>query len=411
MAIDSWHRGKPRRLLITTPKTFLLLILSLKFNYIVGFRSVVSKCESLAIHRSTLIFRSSNANDNSELSSGPSLVPFLDLCARNGLQSATLVVSHQGNPLSKPEGAVHIKSVIFQARGTPFVAVMPDDLVADCARIARYLGLPKRQVTLAGARFVEELTGYQVGTVPPFGHRISLRTLVDTELLNYDTIIGGCGSSDYHLSISLDELLRTSRAELLDLARPKINSVGDGNVRMAPPSDNQVSQGAVLVHSSEVGGGGISYSKSPDFEMQQGEAKVGESGMDRVDMEGLTESSASVKVAESVANGRLTTGDVTALASAMHAATTALLSLMGPAKKDTGVPLPMPGQACRVRKSWVMPGGGDGSQRVVQVQLIMGKTLVDRLGMERAVAVMQGVKRGQVCFDSFRLIREERSIQ
>lgn len=49
------------------------------------------------------------------------------------------------------------------------------------------------QVTLAGAPFVQELTGFSVGTVPPLGHRIGLPTLVDAELLKYPTVVGGSG--------------------------------------------------------------------------------------------------------------------------------------------------------------------------------------------------------------------------
>lgn len=49
------------------------------------------------------------------------------------------------------------------------------------------------KITLAGAQFVEELTGFSVGTIPPLGHRIRLPTLVDAELLDYSMVIGGGG--------------------------------------------------------------------------------------------------------------------------------------------------------------------------------------------------------------------------
>lgn len=49
------------------------------------------------------------------------------------------------------------------------------------------------KITLAGAPFVEELTGFRVGTIPPVGHRTRLKTLVDVDLLNYSTLLGGAG--------------------------------------------------------------------------------------------------------------------------------------------------------------------------------------------------------------------------
>lgn len=49
------------------------------------------------------------------------------------------------------------------------------------------------KVTLAKAPYVEDVTGFPVGTIPPLGHRTRVPTLVDAELLKYSTIVGGAG--------------------------------------------------------------------------------------------------------------------------------------------------------------------------------------------------------------------------
>ena len=64
----------------------------------------------------------------------------------------------------------------------------PSPPLIDAARTVR-----DKKITLAGAPFVEELTGFSVGTIPPLGHRIRLPTLVDAGLLEYSTVIGGAG--------------------------------------------------------------------------------------------------------------------------------------------------------------------------------------------------------------------------
>jgi hypothetical protein len=46
-------------------------------------------------------------------------------------------------------------------------------------QVAKHLGVLRRHVRLATPAEVLESTGYRVGTVPPFGHYTSLRTLVD----------------------------------------------------------------------------------------------------------------------------------------------------------------------------------------------------------------------------------------
>lgn len=49
------------------------------------------------------------------------------------------------------------------------------------------------KITLAKAPYVEDVTGFPVGTIPPLGHRTRVPTLVDAELLKYSTIVGGAG--------------------------------------------------------------------------------------------------------------------------------------------------------------------------------------------------------------------------
>ena len=53
-------------------------------------------------------------------------------------------------------------------------------------------------------------------------------------------------------------------------------------------------------------------------------------------------------------------------------------------------------QTCLVRKAWMVPGAEPAGP--VKVQLIMGKTLVDRLGQQEALVAMRGVKRGQLLY-------------
>ncbi|CAM9990985.1 unnamed protein product, partial [Discosporangium mesarthrocarpum] len=145
------------------------------------------------------------------------LSSFLDFCSSYGLDSTAVIPSDGGQPSECPEGSIEVKTIIFQALGKPFVVVLRKGMTADYETMAAHLHLPKRQVTLAGVRFAEELTGFRVRTIPPFGHRKPLRTLVDRGLAGYSAVVGGCGHRDYHLCVSLDDLLRATRGEMVDL--------------------------------------------------------------------------------------------------------------------------------------------------------------------------------------------------
>ncbi|CAM9446248.1 unnamed protein product, partial [Ectocarpus sp. 12 AP-2014] len=106
--------------------------------------------------------------------------------------------------IERANGLVFVKTVIFQADGKPFAAVMREDLVADRGSMARHLRLTSRQVTLAKAPYVEEVTGFPVGTIPPLGHRTRVPTLVDAELLKYSTIVGGAGCPGFDSRLSVE---------------------------------------------------------------------------------------------------------------------------------------------------------------------------------------------------------------
>ncbi|CAM9318210.1 unnamed protein product [Ectocarpus sp. 12 AP-2014] len=71
------------------------------------------------------------------------------------------------------------------------------------------------------------------------------------------------------------------------------------------------------------------------------------------------------------------------------------VDLVPPATEAT----PVANQTCLVKKAWMVPGmTPDRPPTPVKVQLIMGKTLVDRLGQQEALVAMRGVKRGQLLY-------------
>ncbi|CAN0094218.1 unnamed protein product [Scytosiphon promiscuus] len=171
----------------------------------------------------------------------------MDYFVRHGVESAEIVPAvdsdYTASDTSTANGAVFVKTVIFQADGKPFAAVMREDLVADRGAMARHLRLTSRQVTLAKVPYVEEVTGFPVGTIPPLGHRTRVPTLVDAELLKYSTIIGGAGLRGFDSRLSVRDLLKATGASVIPLAKPR--SRGGG-----------YEQGGIIATGGSTGGGG-----------------------------------------------------------------------------------------------------------------------------------------------------------
>ncbi len=61
--------------------------------------------------------------------------------------------------------------------------------------------------TKADAAFVRAATGFAIGGVPPFGHPSPLQTLVDEDLLAYETIWAAAGAPNAVFSIAPKDLV------------------------------------------------------------------------------------------------------------------------------------------------------------------------------------------------------------
>jgi prolyl-tRNA editing enzyme YbaK/EbsC (Cys-tRNA(Pro) deacylase) len=85
----------------------------------------------------------------------------------------------------------------------------------DRRKVAGQLDIGKKQVKFASAEQALEITGYVVGSMPPFGHRHKLRTLIDPAITGFDFIFGGGGDIDAMLRLTPVELLRVTGGEVV----------------------------------------------------------------------------------------------------------------------------------------------------------------------------------------------------
>jgi prolyl-tRNA editing enzyme YbaK/EbsC (Cys-tRNA(Pro) deacylase) len=112
-----------------------------------------------------------------------------------------------------------IKSVLFLADGEPVLVVASGLGRLSYKLLADYLGLSRRRVKMAGPDEVLAITGYVVGSVPPFGHVQPIRTVVETAItqLPYAFIYGGGGDINALLKLTVAELQRAVGAEVAKL--------------------------------------------------------------------------------------------------------------------------------------------------------------------------------------------------
>ncbi len=110
-----------------------------------------------------------------------------------------------------------IKSILFMIEDRPVLAIACGTSTINRRPIADLYGVGKKQVKLARPEVVLEISGYEVGAMPPFGHRQPLATLIDSRLLELSVAYAGGGAENALVRLDPHDILRVTRATVLDL--------------------------------------------------------------------------------------------------------------------------------------------------------------------------------------------------
>lgn len=112
------------------------------------------------------------------------------------------------------------KSILFLVSNAPTLVVANGVTRVGYKALADYLGTSRRRLKLAKPDAVLKITGYPVGTVPPFGHRERLSTIIEARVLDQDVIYAGGGAINALMRLTTKELLRVSQARVVSLPHP-----------------------------------------------------------------------------------------------------------------------------------------------------------------------------------------------
>lgn len=108
-----------------------------------------------------------------------------------------------------------IKSLVFLVNDEPILVINNGTALIDRRKVAARLDVGRKKVKFAGAEQALAITGYIVGSMPPFGHRQKLRTFVDPAITELAVIYGGGGDIDAMLRLTPAELLRVTEGEVI----------------------------------------------------------------------------------------------------------------------------------------------------------------------------------------------------
>ena len=108
-----------------------------------------------------------------------------------------------------------IKSLVFLVDGQPALVIAYGTGRVDDRLIAGHYGVGRKRVKMARPDQALDITGYAVGSMPPFGHQTRLRTIVDPGVTRQAQVFGGGGEINAMLRLAPGELLRVTGAEVV----------------------------------------------------------------------------------------------------------------------------------------------------------------------------------------------------
>jgi prolyl-tRNA editing enzyme YbaK/EbsC (Cys-tRNA(Pro) deacylase) len=103
-----------------------------------------------------------------------------------------------------------VKSLVFKADAELVLVLTSGSNRVDEASVAPLFGVA--HFGRADADEVRAATGFAIGGVPPCGHTQKLRAVVDTDLLEWDTVWAAAGAPDSVFELTPDDLVRVTGA-------------------------------------------------------------------------------------------------------------------------------------------------------------------------------------------------------
>ena len=117
------------------------------------------------------------------------------------------------------EPAAVIKTMVVRRGDDDFLFVLvPGDRVIDWPKLRAHLG--ERRLSMPDATEAYDITGYERGTITPFGSERSLPVLADSRVSSGDVSIGG-GAPGLSLTVAGSDLMAALDAEVADITKPR----------------------------------------------------------------------------------------------------------------------------------------------------------------------------------------------
>lgn len=118
-------------------------------------------------------------------------------------KGAEFAAKSTGFPLSRT-----IKTLVADLGNKQYcLAMLPGDRQLNLKQLARAMGVKRAAMVDTGT--AERITGYKVGGISPFGTRQSMKSVLDSSLLEFDTVLINAGQRGSMFRLSPSDICST----------------------------------------------------------------------------------------------------------------------------------------------------------------------------------------------------------
>ena len=111
-------------------------------------------------------------------------------------------------------GAI-IKSLLFKSEKGFFLCLVAGDKKASLNKLKKSLNL--KDLSMAAAEDVKNITGFTIGGVSPIGHVSTIDILIDNSLKRYNSLFAAAGHPNCVFKINFDDLQKITDGSIKDI--------------------------------------------------------------------------------------------------------------------------------------------------------------------------------------------------
>jgi Cys-tRNA(Pro) deacylase len=134
-------------------------------------------------------------------------------CKVAELPASTRTAQEAADAVGAQVGQI-VKSMIFRGQDTG-QAVLILTSGANRVNVKKMPPFVGEPIGRADPDFVREETGYAIGGVPPLGHKKEIATLIDEDLMKYDTVWAAAGTPHAVFEVDPEDLRRLTSGKVI----------------------------------------------------------------------------------------------------------------------------------------------------------------------------------------------------